>query len=213
MDEARACLDRCRVTFTRLGDDRSLVRTILSTLMISYQKGDFAGALRLCMEALEVQGRLNDFYSEVIVYNNLGSLHLHLGDYAESKKAYEKLLSLSSRAANSHYLAWAYAGLAESHLGLGEDAEALDNSMKAIALAEALDAPFDLGVSIRVLGEVHLRRGDYPRALQELNRSLPLVQKGGDDVEYQRTLKSIEKAESMMAAGTGEASERQSLNP
>jgi predicted ATPase/class 3 adenylate cyclase len=205
LDDAEKYLARSRKVFTQLGDDRSLARTLLSILMLSYQKGDFAAALQHCQEALTVQERLNDLNAQVIVFNNLGSLNVHLGKFEEAKAWYEKLLSRCERIANRHFLAWGHTGLAESYLGLGDDALALEHSRKAIAIAEELDAPFDLGVSTRVLGEVHLRQGRIEDALDALLRSLPLVEKGGDAVEYRRTQQSIEKARAQMPGSPSRA--------
>ena len=200
LEEARSFLDRCKEVFTRMGDDRSLVRTILSRLMISYQKEDFPAALQLCREALEVQGRLNDHFSLLMGYNNLGCLLLHLGQFAEAKGAYEKLLPAAQRSSNRHFLAWGNAGLAESLLGLGDENGAQAIAEKAIAIAQALEAPFDLGVSTRVLAEVHLRQGLFDVAVAELSKSVPLVQQGGDVVEYRRAVKSLERAKELARA-------------
>ncbi len=200
LEEAAVFLERCRDVFRRMGDDRNLARTLLSILMISYQKEDFQQALRICREVLEVQGRVNDHFSLLMGYNNLGCLLLHLGQFDEARSAYEKLLPVAERGSNRHFLAWGYAGLAESLLGAGKVAMAMDHAEKAVAIARALDTPFDLGVSTRVLGEVHLRMGQYGKALEELNGSLPLIEKGGDRVEYRRAVKGLEKAKILIAS-------------
>jgi tetratricopeptide (TPR) repeat protein len=198
LDEAEKYLVRCRKVFTERADDRSLGRTLLSILMLSYQRGDFASALQLCHEALAVQERLNDLNAQVIVFNNLGSLNVHLGRYEQAKAWYEKLLSRCERIGNRHFLAWGHTGLAESYLGLGEESPALEHSLKAIAIAEELDAPFDLGVSTRVLGEVYLKQARLQDALEAFLKSLPLVERGGDVVEYRKVQQGIEKAQGLM---------------
>jgi len=199
LDAAEKYLARCRKVFLQQGDDRSLARTLLSILMVSYQRGEFAAALQVCKEALTVQERLNDRNAQVIVFNNLGSLNLHLGNYDEAKEWYARLLSWCERIGNRRFVAWGHVGLAESFLGLGEVAQALVHSQDAVAIAEELNAPFDVGVVTRVLGEVQLRQGRVQDALESFMKSLPLVQKGGDSVESGKVLEGIEKARAQIA--------------
>ncbi|HTZ51782.1 MAG TPA: tetratricopeptide repeat protein [Spirochaetia bacterium] len=194
LDEALPYLERSKKFFARTGDDRALVRAILGILMVSYAREDFRSAIGHCREALAVQERLQDHFSLLICLNNLGCLHLHLGEFTDALGAYERLNTAAERSANPHFLAWALAGKAESLLRLGqvEDAEAA--AERAVAISRSLDAPFDLGISSRVLAQVHLQQGHFHAALRELAESLPLVEKGGDRVEYRVTVKALEQA-------------------
>jgi predicted ATPase/class 3 adenylate cyclase len=206
LEDAQKYLERAKAVFTSTGDDRSLVRAILEILMISYSRENFTSALRSCMEALEVQQRLNDHYSLPICLNNLGCLHLLLGQHAEAQQAYRRLIPLAERSANRRLLMWGLAGIAESELRIGEVAQAEADALKAVAIARTLDAPFDLGVALRVLAEVHDEQGRHQDALDELSRCLPLVEKGGDVVELRKTTNALDRVRARIRGGPGEDS-------
>ena len=202
--DAQGYLERAKTVFIKMGDDRSLVRAILESLMVSYSKEDFRSALAYCREALAVQQRLNDHYSLPICLNNLACLHELLGEHAEARAAYQRLVPLAERSGNRRLYSWGLAGLAETELRMGDLDRANAHAQRAVAIATTLDAPFDLGVASRVLAEVHGAQGRLAEALEELSRCLPLVKKGGDAVELRKATNALEGIRARIA-GSGTA--------
>ncbi len=197
-DGAWTFFERCKAEFSRCGDDRHLARAIGNMLMASYRAGDFEKALEACNEAMEVQRRVDDLGLAITLKNNIGNLCVLLGKFEQGRAAYEDLLGLSVRLGNRRWTCYAHAGLADCSLGLGDVETAIAHGEAAVEIAKRLDTGLELGVSRRVLGEAYLRGGRAQEAYEELEKSIPLIEKADDPAETERARGSFERAQAAL---------------
>ncbi len=148
--------------------------------LIADARGDFDGALREHMLALELGERLDAEHARVGTYlNNVGSVHSKLGHGDEAIGFYERALAIAESALGRDHPdnALPLNNIAKIHWQRGELAAARTAMERSLAIQEAAlgtDHP-QVGVSLGNLAIIVRDLGDRDGALQLLQRALTIL--------------------------------------
>nr|WP_317892127.1 ATP-binding protein [uncultured Sphingomonas sp.] len=159
---------RAYTQFVSIRDSRSQALALIRLASLYREGGDFAGARRYYLQALEVvSGDRNVTYA---IYNGLGNVLTEMSRFPEASAAFAKALEFcppGAAAARARILA----NLARAQLNAGQVPAAAESVDRAMALAEGAGSAFPGSQVYSVSARVELERGNLVRARTLIERS------------------------------------------
>jgi hypothetical protein len=159
--------------FARMGNTEGWLRQ---------EFGDFAGALEVNRESLDIGRRVKNGNVEVSALIDLGFNDLALKGPQPALTLFEETLERARKAFGAHRWRWAMHlafGLSTALMMLGRDSEALAEANRGLADAEQTDSSKYVGWFHARRGELALRGGDARAAAENLGRAVAIGRRIG----------------------------------
>ncbi|NKZ01888.1 transcriptional regulator [Nocardiopsis dassonvillei subsp. albirubida] len=189
-----AMLEEALAEFDDLGDThgRALARRGLASL--ADLRGERAGAIRLCEQALEGFLVVGDLGGQWRCLMLMGYLRCLEGDIRQGRDELDRALSLAEETGDSRACAQVLRRTGLLEAAGGEYERALEHLHRARGLVEELDDPVGRAVVLRDLGRVCVRSGRRAEAGLYLERSAVLfgeLRDAGEQASTERELAEL----------------------
>jgi tetratricopeptide (TPR) repeat protein len=134
-DESDEAFDRAYAAAD--GDEFGTMRVLEVHSVAAVRRGDHVRAREIAERGVELSRRLNHRPTEVILLNNLGSAHFHIGiDMA--LKFHHEAMAIGESEQNERMLALTHHNVGIDHLALEEFEDAVSHFTEALRLYERL---------------------------------------------------------------------------
>ncbi|MEU1898071.1 BTAD domain-containing putative transcriptional regulator [Nocardiopsis dassonvillei] len=179
-----AMLEEALAEFTDLGDTHGQALTRRGLASVFDLRGERAGAIRLCEQALEGFLVVGDLGGQWRCLMLMGYLRCLEGDVRRGRDELDRALTLAEATGDSRACAQVLRRIGLLEAAGGEYGRALEHLHRARGLVEELDDPVGRAVVLRDLGRVYARSGRRAEAGLHLERSAVLFE-GLRDAEEQ----------------------------
>ena len=174
----------------KLEDTEHFATTLLNAATAYSAAGDYAQALRLYRQAMQIYERLlpAEDYRWASLYNNMSIMLEKAGENEEAAKSAEKALAIiEKQEGNEAQTATTLTNLAMVYFKLSENEEAKKCLTRAIALFEQGGENINEHYSgaLAGMGEAYFRDGEYEKSLSYYERALEDVKRHyGENMSY-----------------------------
>lgn len=174
----------------KLEDTEHFATTLLNAATAYSAAGDYAQALRLYRQAMQIYERLlqPEDYRWASLYNNMSIMLEKAGEDRESVESAKKALAIiEKQEGNEAQTATTLTNLAMAHFKLSENEEAKQCLARAIALFEQDSENVNEHYSgaLAGMGEAYFRDGEYEKSLSYYERALEDVKRHyGENMSY-----------------------------
>ncbi len=174
----------------KLEDTEHFATTLLNAATAYSAAGDYAQALRLYRQAIQIYERLlsAEDYRWASLYNNMSIMLEKAGENEEAAKSAEKALAIiEKQEGNEAQTATTLTNLAMVYFKLSENEEAKKCLTRAIALFEQGGENINEHYSgaLAGMGEAYFRDGEYEKSLSYYERALEDVKRHyGENMSY-----------------------------
>ncbi len=169
--------------------DRSDVRFLQSRT--ARLAGDYGGALRDGLEALNLKRRAGDLLGEAYALNNLGLIYHDPHDSAQALSYYLEGLKLSERLRSPRIQLALLGNLGELYGDMGDPENALSYTLQSLKLSASIGSRHTLGISLEGAGTLYRTLGDTTKAFAFYERALTLREEIGDQQGRASTLRHL----------------------
>jgi tetratricopeptide (TPR) repeat protein len=198
-EEAQAMLERSLQILRPLNESRVLVESITFLGIVMVLTGNYARALELLGEGLEMATAIGDRWFAALCLNQQASIILRM---AKPENAYERLQSAVAEwraIGDPRFTAFGLNILSQSALALGRYDEACAALEESVALILSVGDRWGLGSVHRGLGVVAQAKGDHTQAVDMFRKSLDTLTELGARQDAAQTL--AEMGRSVFALG------------
>lgn len=174
----------------KLEDTEHFATTLLNAATAYSAAGDYAQALRLYRQAIQIYERLlpPEDYRWASLYNNMGIMLEKAGEDEEAAESAKKALAIiEKQEGNEAQTATTLTNLALVYFKLSDNEEAKNCLIRAITLFEqgAGEPNEHYSGALAGMGEACFRDGEYEKALSYYERALEDVKKHyGENMSY-----------------------------
>lgn len=197
----------------RLGLKNSEVDFLNHMGMVTFNKGDLAGAMDILDEALALAGEIENRQAQAIVLGNIGNIQTGQGHIQEALESHMRALALSHEAQDRHGVANSLTSIGNLHLAQDDLDDALESFTEALSPLLGTEDKYGLAAAFGNIGGIHHKKGNRKEALENLVKALKIFSDIGDKPGAAYSLFNI----GMIFAETGNLEEallrlRQSLD-
>ncbi len=161
---------------------------------VSYLRGDFQNAHRLCLESLGVLEARGEDRDRAALLNILGLISLELGDPDEATRYHTRSLDMHRRIGDESGVATQLENLGEVERTWGDLDLAESRFQEALGIRESLDDPGGIARSRANLGNLAVDRGDLEEAVLLWRQALDYFDRVGMRPETLLLRQKIEQA-------------------
>jgi predicted ATPase/class 3 adenylate cyclase len=166
--------------------------------VLAESHGDWAAAITLHEESLDISRQLGDRRGVAWSLNNLGVVAINQGDFARARELLEENLAVAEQADEPASVATALLDLGQiAHFG-GDHDRAAALFTRSLTLARRLGDDSQIARALNNLGTVALEQGGYERARSLLSESLDLLRRVGDRQGIASTLNNLAEVASSL---------------
>jgi len=141
---------------------------------LATEEGDYAGALPLFEEALEIYEETRNLRGIGEIYMQFGWAAMRTGDYPKAKDYLEECLRLARKVEDKTGVAFAFSGLGEVAIRQERYEDAISLLEHGLTLNRERGNKWDTATLLGSLGWVALRQHDFERMNALLNESLSI---------------------------------------
>ncbi len=204
LSEGGTCQDRAIELYRSLGPSGELA-LVLNNVACErhYLAGDYARALELLREALDVARQVGSLRAQIFVLLSMADLYRDLGALQDAREGYAQAEELAQQSGQMDLLNFVLVGSALALAQGGDAVGALGLAAQARDQARRREDVYQLGLACLALGDIHLQAGDALMALDEIQRGSDLLEQSGARRELTRAYMLLARAH--QAAGEVEA--------
>ncbi len=152
---------------------------------------DFAGAVPLYLEALDIYSKLGDSLGIAKCYTNLGSAFHRQNDTPKSIEYWELARPLLHRHGQPRHIITLLSNLAGAYTSTKEYEKSLATADTAFQMAVRLQDTLNMANLLNNMGNTHVKLQRWEVALNHYQQSLRLYELWGDAGNYCRSLSNI----------------------
>jgi signal transduction histidine kinase len=154
-------------------------------------RGNYAQAVSLGLEALELYEKINDLKGQGHAYNALGMVYLHMGNFPEALTTLLESLDVFEEIEDTEWQMGLLNNLGNLYLGFNEPDQALVYLNQGLALAEENDLQNLQGNLLNNASKAYFLKGEYASALASGLESINRHQQANSDFGEAEALNSI----------------------
>jgi serine/threonine protein kinase/predicted ATPase len=178
--------------------------TLINLAMLHFGQGRIDEARRLYEQALGAVREIGDRWQEGMMLGQLAGISLGEGRIDEARRLYEQALARAREMGDRRSEATLLASRARLERLSGQLGEAESDAVSAEAVFDELAAPSELSIALCERGHLLLAQGRSGRPLLEEARRVGGTIGRGPDIEAQRVLGRLERAQAAFEAGAPE---------
>ncbi len=173
--QAGRYLNEAAERFTALNDRKGLARTLGRLGVVKTRQGDYAKALQLCQQSLQLAQADKDSTQIGFALANLGGLYTALGEYDLALDYQTTVMDLYDRAGDLPSICRTLNSLGELYREQGDPEKAENYYDKSIRMAEALNNPTLKAQAESNLAAVQSAQGRHKEAIETARRALRML--------------------------------------
>lgn len=205
--EPRRAVQHLEQALVLSGADPTEQPSLADTLGRAYAMlDDFEPAIRLFRQSLERADQRKNTPEAVRFGVLLANAYIDNNEFDEAENVLKRTVDKAKNARDPVFRARIYWSLSRLHAFQGEASAAVRYARKALELLELTEHTTYAARAHQLLAHVELDRGNAKEALALLDRGLPLVDGGGNRVDY--ALFQLERARALVRLGQREEAGR-----
>jgi|GEM_PF-3151529 len=166
--------------YMRVGDENGAAITRMNMGIIYHYLGDYETAIDYYTQCLRYAESQKDLVTELLIYDNLGYVHLAREVFDEALLSFEKSLELAQMIGAKKEVASVKIGIAETYARLGFYDRGMEYADDALSIAKEMKVSIDEARARRVMGIIYMEMQEFAKAKQELEKSYRIVKEAGN---------------------------------
>ncbi len=159
----------------KTGNQRQLVLILNRLSDLACYDGQYQIAVNQFTECLQISQQLNDYYTQAVLLNNLGTIYHVWKEYPRAQGYYQQSLRICQKVGDQDGVAFALNNLGEISGALGDFPSAIKYSEEALQIAEKIEENWTAIVCLNSLGEIHLNKKSFEKSKDTLLHALRLA--------------------------------------